>query len=78
MSEKLVALSGEVEGPNGGSLLAINPGDISYIETAWVKDEPVLRVYLGGRLLSVPEAEAAGVLEALGLGELVEDLSEDE
>jgi len=58
MSEKLVALSGEVAGPNGGSLLALRPGAVNYIETAWVKDEPVLRISLGDRLLSVPEDAA--------------------
>jgi hypothetical protein len=80
MSEHFIPLPEGAQGTEG-VLLAINPSNITRIESVWMQnlEEHQLRIHtLDGRFIRVSEADAGATLEALGLGELVEDFQEDD
>jgi hypothetical protein len=65
----------DAEGPSG-DLLAVNPDAVTHIESVYVAklEEHQIRLHLtNSRFLPIPEADAGDVLEALGLGALVEE-----
>jgi len=71
----LLPLRGGADGPSG-LLLGINPASISYASSFYDTklSESLLRLHMNnGRVIEVFESDAAAVLEALGLGEFVED-----
>jgi len=71
----LLPLRGGADGPSG-LLLGINPGSISYVASFYDTKtaQNLLRLHMNnGRVIEVFESDAATVLEALGLGEFVED-----
>ena len=71
----LLPLRGGADGPSG-LLLGINPVSISYVASFYDTrlSQSLLRLHMNnGRVIEVFESDAATVLEALGLGEFVED-----
>jgi hypothetical protein len=71
----LLPLRGGADGP-AGLLLGINPDSISYASSFYDTklSQSLLRLHMNnGRVIEVFESDAATVLEALGLGEFVED-----
>ena len=71
----LLPLRGGADGPSG-LLLGINPASISYVASFYDTklSQSLLRLHMNNsRVIEVFESDAATVLEALGLGEFVED-----
>jgi hypothetical protein len=75
VSGHLIPIRGQARG-KAGLLLGLNPQSVSYVSSCWDDQtrQNALRIHLNnGRVVSVGEEGANDVLEALGLGEFVDD-----